>query len=252
MLKFTFTTNTTKLELAQVFLPSSNRHVAVIFLPEMNCVVASDNGMSLMEFAGGAMATKEVVRGGFVDGTPLNLIPAFVISDPDEATKCLLLGYRDISNDYEKDDNHVVTAHVLVNRRTLAVTMISENPLEPRNQYEYATIICHKTNDMYPSNYPMLIGCHINQLHHNPHLHLSGTYNKSTCRIECNARVNHNNQYFVLEDSMLKTNPFRYQLFTCSAKDKEPAYLFNAYQWHVINEDTADLPIFMSSHSTAL
>lgn len=249
MINFTFTANT-QLEYAKVLLPASNRYAPVLFVPQMNCVVASDDGMRLMEFAGGGRATAEVADGGFIDGTPLKLIPAYCYDIDHRGVKCLQLGYRDISNDYIKDDSNHLTAHILVNQRTNAVTAISETPLAPRHDGEYAAIICHQPSDIYPYHYSMLVGCHVNVLHHNPHLNLTGAFNQDTLRIECHAHTNRNTQYFVLEDSMISSSDFRYQLFTCSKTNKEPSYLVSSVDWHIVNEETATMPIFMSSHPT--
>lgn len=255
MLSYFYHQASTVLQYATVFLPLSNKHVSVIYLPDMQCVVASDDGMNLMTFSGGASATKEVVNGGFVDGTLLKLFPVYSIGDDDNATPKLGLGYRDVSVGYKQGGDNSVQANALVNRHTQAVTAVSLNALEPRNEHEYPTVIKHHPVDIYPHYYDILIGCHIDQMRHQNYYHLIGTYNPNTQYIECVTHIRRNNNqamYFVIEDAIKVKHRDRYQLFSCSKTHKHPSCWNASVHWHYVNETAPHLPLFMSSIPTEI
>ncbi|WP_318515539.1 hypothetical protein [Photobacterium leiognathi] len=232
------------LSFVRVFLPKSNKHVPAIFLPEHNAVVANDSGMGLLEFAGGAQAIKDVIKSGFAEGTQLKLIPAYLVDKiGDLEINVVRLGYCEPLMDYTKADNQEVEAHVLVSNLTKSVIAVSSEKLEPKNNLQYASSISFEDSQFCnAAHLPYLVGCHIDQLHHNPHLHLNGNFSIVRQRIE----FVHGKQRFALEDSKLN-DKFRYQLFT-TCQNFEPEYLFNGYHWHCINEDKNDMPLFMSSH----
>lgn len=251
MLSYFYHSVNSVLQFAIILLPRSNKRVSVIYLPELQCVVASDDGMRLMEFAGGAKATKEVVNSGFTNGALLKLFPAYIIENEPNKTPLLALGYRDISIDYKKGGDNAINAHVLVNRHSLAVTAISTKPLAVRNEHEYATIIKHHPVDIYPNHYDMLIGCHIDQLNHQNYYHLNGTFNPNTQYIECVTYIRRNNNqamYFVIDDTAIKgASRNRYKLFSCSKTHKHPSCWNASVHWHYVNEEAPDFPLFMSS-----